>query len=107
MSAAITPAVQRATEQINAMLGPEEPKFVPNHARSVLNAALDVEELAEAMARRATPQYWSDEHRDMLLSLNPDETRVDEILDQMRQGQIARFRIQAADFRAEILGADS
>lgn len=46
MSNETTKAVERAQQQINAMLGDDEPKFVPAHARSVLNAALDVQEVA-------------------------------------------------------------
>jgi hypothetical protein len=47
----VTAAVRRAAGQINAMLGPDEPKFAPNHARSVLAAALDVEEMARVLHR--------------------------------------------------------
>lgn len=49
MSNETTAAVERAQQQINAMLGDNEPKFVPSHARSVLNAALSVEEIARAL----------------------------------------------------------
>lgn len=108
----VTAAVRRGGEAgplayTQAMTDPTVPHVWQHVTTNILATALDVEEIAEAMARRATPQYWSDEHRDMLLTLNPDEVRVDEILDEMRQGQIARFRIQAADFRAEILGSAS
>jgi hypothetical protein len=59
----ITPAVARAQQQINAMLGDDEPKFVPNHARSVLNAALDVEEIEAEMARHTRARIAADEFR--------------------------------------------
>lgn len=49
MSVPIKPAVERTMQQINAMLGDEEPKFLPSHARSVLNAALSVDEIAQKM----------------------------------------------------------
>jgi diphthamide synthase (EF-2-diphthine--ammonia ligase) len=111
MSAETTAAMERAVQAYEEHTRHYDlrayPVIAAEGVQKGLAAALDVDAVADDMARRSSAYLWSSDHRELLVDIANSPERADAIIKESQQGVIDRMRKVVVDVRAAILGTTS